>query len=284
MMAMSRYRTFSTSVAHLKSLRFAETIKEASKPPLTESIKVSKPFGVERGTVLNHKSSGFGGLTHELFSSEAKERRQKRLDHDIAHSPFYESKSFNNTKGKIFTPPISFFRSDKSKYFPDFSSSTLTKKSQLFYELLQNKISFVRIYSTVSGEKCADSYFDRDGKNYLKQDYTEMVERYPHAQMIDINIPQSFVKGLFVKLAESNLRAQLPNERHNLYYIVPESLFPYDIKQKLLCDNTCSGYIYLVDHQGRIRWATSGSANDSEVELMWKCLKGLEKEYALLSQ
>lgn len=281
---MSRYRAFSTATIRLKSLRFAETIREASKPPLKESITVSKPFGVAKGTILNKETSSGGGLGYQLFSSEAKERRQKKLDHDLAHSAFYETKSFNNTKGKIFTPPISFFRRDKSKHFPEFVAPTLENKSQLLYDLLKGKVSFVRIFSTVSGETCADSYFKRDGKNYLNGDYNELVGKHPNVQIIDINIPQNIVKGLFVKLSRNSIKSQLPRERYNNYYIVLESLFSYDVKQDLLCDNACSGYIYLVDQMGRLRWATSGTANDSEVELLWKCYRGLEKEHNLLSE
>lgn len=275
-------RAFSgSSQAPFKAPRFTQTLKEASKPPLEKSHVISRPFGLDAPKVVNQKGAQTS-LYLQLFGAEARELRQKRLDHDIAHLPFYESKSFANTNGKIFTPPVSFFRREKAKFFPDFHGTSLDGKSTQFSHLLANKVSIVRIYSTVSGERCSDTYFNVSGEDYLTGGFETFKKEYPMSQIMDLNLPQNRLKRFVVSVSKSNIKRMTPVERHPGYFILPQAVFPFDIKQTLYCDNMCSGYIYILDHQGRIRWATSGYASDEERDLMWKCVRGLEKELRLL--
>ncbi|CAH2353123.1 mitochondrial ATPase complex subunit Atp10p [[Candida] railenensis] len=270
--------------------RIAETLKQAAKPALQHSLSVSKPFGLSEPTLLNplngNSSYDLGSIKDQLFSSDAKERRQKELDHDIAHSPFYESKSFENVGGKIFTPPISFFKRDKSKYFPNFLGDTLIGKNENFGKLLEGKVNIVRIYSTISGDNVSRTYFQSqtgDKSNYLEgSGYEEFKKLHPNTQIIDLNMPQTAVKRFFVNISKGSLKKMIPQERHDDYFILPYKLFPLQVRQELNCDNVCSGYIYLLDQEGRIRWATSGSANEAEYSLMWKCVSGLERELKAL--
>lgn len=254
-----------------KTPRFLNTLKEASKPPLTKPEVISRPFGFdERVTLQNTAPSIFN-----LFSKEGKEQRKRQLDHDIAHSPFYESKSFANTKGKIFSPPISYFKQDRAKYFPSFLATPLLGKAQELYDMLANKVSIIRIFSTLSGETCTKTYvgdyLDREG-------YEELQAKFPNSQIIDLCIPQSKVKSLFVSLGSLSVRRTIPESRLDKYFIIPHGYFDVDTRQILKCDNTCSGYLYVVDEQGKIRWATSGNATESEMEIFFKCLRGLQKE------
>lgn len=285
-MFRAQVRTFSqiSRLLDLKTPRFTKTLQEASKPALTKSQLITRPFGLDSPVLLNQRSGGSNGsIQRKIFGSDAKEERQKQLDHDITHSPFYESKSFTNTNGKIFTPPVSYFKRDKSKYFPNFSGTTLDGQDRTLLGNLEGKVSIVRVYSTVSGEKCTETYFNDGAQNYLTSGYGKFEEEYPMTQIIDVNMPQNWLKGLLVKISKGNIKKLIPQQRHSNYFVVPDKLFLYDIKNKIMCDNMCSGYIYILDHQGRIRWATSGYANAAELSLMWKCVRGLEKELKSLS-
>ncbi|CUM67472.1 uncharacterized protein PRCAT00005169001 [Priceomyces carsonii] len=261
--------------------RFAKTILAASKAPLTKPRTITRPFGYQSPVLLNHRTAdvfSIGWLIRELFGLEAKERRQKKLDHEISHSPFYESKSFLNTNGKIFTPPVSYFKQERAQYFPEFISATLLKKHQSLYELLENKVSVLRIYSTYSGDKCSRTYFETKDGNYLNEKYDKFLSMYPSAQIIDVNVPQSWIKGFLVKIFVGRIKKAVNRERYRKYMILPEHIFSYDVRSKLLCDNMCSGYVYVLDNEGKIRWATSGNADEAEKKQLWKCVLGLEKE------
>ncbi|KAL6450132.1 ATP10 Mitochondrial ATPase complex subunit ATP10 [Candida maltosa Xu316] len=256
--------------------RFMNTYSDTIKPPQEKPTRLSKPV------LLNHKLSdtySFSNIKQELFGDQAKERRQKQLDYDLKHSPIYEAKSFQNTKGKIFTPPISYFKQDKSLYFPDFIAKTLTGGSRSLYEALDDKISIITLSSAVTGEQCVRSYFKVDGKDYYSTDYETFKEEYPKVQIIDINMPQSWIKGFIMNMGKGGLKKSLGDEsRFKNYFILPSHIMSAEIKEKLHCDNQCSGYIYIVDNMGKLRWATSGMATPEDLTLMWKVVKGLQKE------
>lgn len=261
-----------------KTPRFLKTLSESSKPPLTKSHIITKPFGLASPILLNPGHSGQWSLKNELFGGEAKEMRQRQLDHDIKHSPFYESKSFTNTNGKIFTPSSSYFKSDKALYFPNFHAQAIDGTASELHSMFKNKVSLVRVFSAVSGDTCSETYFKTKTHNYLTKDYDKFTQKYPHSQIIDLNIPLGFVKRSMVKLVSGSIKSKLPEDRKDKYFILPDRLIPFDLKQELLCDNSCSGYIYLIDEAGKIRWATSGYSNEKELLTLWKCLRGVEKE------
>lgn len=258
------------------SPRFVTTLKAGAKPALEKSMPITRPFGLDTPILLNRNIGNtytLGNIKNELFSPEAKERRQKKLDYEITHSPFYESRSFRNTNGKIFTPPISYFKLDKAKYFPDFIASTLDSQKKSLFDLLEGKISIIQVYLTVSGQQCVESWFkDFDPSKFL------------NSQRIDVNIPANWLKGFIIGLSKNSIKKTIPEDRWNKYFILPDHIWQYDVREKLLCDNMCSGYLYVVDHNGKIRWATSGSANEDESKLFEKVLKGLQKEIEALEK
>lgn len=260
-----------------KTPRFLKTLSETSKPPITKPGNITRPFGLPAPILLNPPSATKWSLKNDVFGEDAKEMRQRQLDHDIKHSPFYESKSFTNTNGKIFNAPISYFKLDKALYFPNFIAKSLQGTERQIHDMFKDKVSLVRVFSTVSGEQCTESFLKHDEVDYLK-DYEQFISRFPHSQIIDINIPHGWAKSLIVNIVKGSIKRSLPETRRDNYFVVPEKLFSYDIKQELNCDNSCSGYIYLVDQNGKIRWAASGYSDEKEQQLLWKCLNGVSKE------
>lgn len=283
-MNRSVLRSFSTSFVRTKAQpRHRISIQKATKPAQKESVEITSAVGLDSPVLLNHNLSDtykLNNLYHELFSPEAKEARQKKLDYEMEHSPLHDSKSFHNTNGKIFTPPVSYLKPERSKYFPDFYAKTLDGNQRSLYEALGNKISLVNIFSTITGEKCTRSYYKTDDKDYYLKDYNEFIEKNPNVQILDVNIPQNWMKGFILNLSISNLKKMVPPERTNDYFILPDRIFQYTIRQELMCDNQCAGFIYILDPQGRIRWLTSGYANPEELTLMWKVIDKLQEELA----
>lgn len=258
--------------------RFAKTIEGLSKPALLKPEPITRPFGFDSPILLNDATKH---SIKDAFSAQERERRQKEIDYDLKHSPFYDSKSFTNTQGKIFLPPISFFKQDKALYFPNFEAYTLAKNKRKLYDLLANKVTILRLSSAIAGENCINSYVT----DYLSESgYENFKTKYPHAQIVDVNLPQTWIKGLFVSLAKNNLRKMIPPARHDNYFIVPHSLFTGEVKRTLKCDNACSGYLYILDNTGRIRWATSGIADEEETEVLWRTVRALDKEMSSKEQ
>lgn len=244
--------------------RFMTTLKEASKPPLTAPVAVTAPVGYASRPVLSSPHTTTTLFLRNPFSLELREARQVKLDHDLKHSPFYESRSFLNTKGKIFNSPQLLFKSSRALYFPDFFESTLTGNKRLLSDVTsQSAVTVVRVFSAVLGQKSCDTWTTTD---------------YPDTTVVDINVPQTWFKLCLVRLSRSLLKRAVPAPRHPTYFIVPESVFDFRVRQKLLCDNMCLGYIYVLDRESRIRWLASGDAGDTGVNTLHTIVNALRQE------
>ncbi|RLV92375.1 Mitochondrial ATPase complex subunit ATP10 [Spathaspora sp. JA1] len=260
------------------------TISSATQPAQTKSIPITKPFGLDKPILLNHtipekNQYNLSSIWYNLTSVESRAERSKKIDYDIKHSALFDAKSFNNVNGKIFTPPIAYFKSTYSKYFPDFIAPTLTKKNLSLYDVLEEKnISIVNVFSTVAGQQCINSYYQVENKDLYAKDFRSFQEMYPNCQIIDINIPQSWLKGFLLNLSINNLKKMIHSSRFDKYFILSDQIFKYEVRDSLLCSNSCSGYIYVLDKKGRIRWATSGYSTEEDLKLMWKVIKGLNSE------
>ncbi|EGW33911.1 uncharacterized protein SPAPADRAFT_59285 [Spathaspora passalidarum NRRL Y-27907] len=258
------------------------TVASATQAAQTKSIPITKPFGLDKPVLLNHtipeNQYNLSSIWHNITSVEGRARRQKQLDYDIKHSALFDAKSFNNVQGKIFTPPPAYFKSQYSKYFPDFIAQTLGGKNLSLYDVLEKKVSIVNLFSTVTGQQCVNSYYKVEGKDLYAKDYSSFQETYPNCQIIDINVPQSWLKGFLLNLSINNLKKMIPQSRYDRYFILPDQIFQYEVRDSLLCSNSCSGYIYVLDSKGRVRWATSGYSTEEDLKLMWKVVKGLNNE------
>lgn len=264
-------RMFSTlQPIHSKFPRILNTVKAVTDPPLSKPGVVSRPFGYEAVTTLKSKHVPIT----KLLTAEGRELRRRQIDYDLGHSPFYESKSFSNTKGKIFKPPISYFKQEKAKYFPNLKATLLLGQELELLNLFQGKVSLVRIFSTVSGYNCTKTYLD---DSLAKKGYVEFQQKYPHTQIIDLCVPESWLKGLITKLAAGSIRKTLPRERYDTYFLLPYGLLDWEARRTLKCDIKCGGYLYLVDEQAKIRWATSGNATSDESDTLWRAVNSLDK-------
>lgn len=260
----SSLRQLSTSSRRFEP-GFISTLNEAAKPPLTASISVTRPIGYSLPRLLNpSKPFTLLGFYASLMLPEARLFRQRKLDHDVRHSPFYESKSFNNTNGKIFLSPPSYFQAARALYFPDFSSRTLDS-TRCISEVFPGKVLVVKVYSTILGANCTELYVSK-------------LELVPAVQIVDINVPENWAKLATVYILIPSLRKSIPLDRHDLFFVVSPKVFNFEVRQKLLCDNTCGGYIYVVDGQGKIRWAASGNASAKDQQELQRIVNAIKAE------
>lgn len=199
--------------------------------------------------------------------------RRKELTHEISKSQYEDVYKFRDTAGKMFVAPSAYFRADKALYMPNFVGRTLLENEldkKATTAVLANKISIVRIFTSLTGEKHTNSYF-YDGENP-----ENVVEN--GFQMVDINIPDNFATELLVRWHASKIRKQIPDPaRHGRYFIARKGVTK-SMKEAINIENKYSGYIYLVDGDCKIRWAACGNASDEERSALWRFVAALQKE------
>jgi ATPase complex subunit ATP10 len=85
------------------------------------------------------------------------------------------------------------------------------------------------------------------------------------AQVVRINVETNWFKALLIRLFSGSLRRKLGRENWGRYFLVRRGLTD-EIRGAIGAVNGSVGYVYLVDAEGRIRWATSGSPAEGEIE------------------
>lgn len=255
---------------------FLKTLTEASKAPLKASLTISRPIGLPEPKVFGSQFS----IT-KYFSPEARDQRRQQINYDLKHSQVYEYKSYTNTNGKIFRSPVSFFKGEKSLYFPNFIEKNINGERIEFFKALAGKVNVIRVFQSVAGANATETYFKSGELDYLTKNYKDFVQKFPKVQLIDLNIPLDSLKNTILNMSKSNIKKSVPEERQLGYFILPHSVFNHEVRENLLCDNNYGGYIYVVDEQGRIRWCTSGNSDEADVKLFHKVLMGLSKEISV---
>ncbi|KAK9451839.1 ATP10 protein-domain-containing protein [Limtongia smithiae] len=197
--------------------------------------------------------------------------RRKEMVAQMQTSYFQDMRDFGRTHGKDWVAPRMYFRADRALYMPNFVGSTLS--SGMRNEVgttaaLKGKVSVVKLYCSLSGEKQVATYFsspekrDHNGDGY---------------QVVDITVPESFAKRWISKMFASQTRARVGPERYGLFFYArmpPQQ----QVSQAIGFSNKFSGYVYIVDAECKIRWAASGSASAEEAESLERCLKGVVAE------
>lgn len=93
------------------------------------------------------------------------------------------------------------------------------------------------------------------------------------AQIVRVNVEEDMLKAWLVRLFAGSMRRKIGRENWDRYFVVRRGITD-EIRESIGVLNSKVGYTYLVDHECRIRWAASGSADPGEREGL---VKGMER-------
>ncbi|KAH3669176.1 hypothetical protein WICMUC_005015 [Wickerhamomyces mucosus] len=280
-------RSFSTAT-NLKFIGKLNKQLAATRPKEHVVTTLNKPIGFQEPPKVTDNNGDQRSISQkfkDFLNREKNKERQKELEKEISKSGMYDIYTYRKTNGKLFLSPPAYWKAEKSLYFPNFFGETLeTSKSISTTPLLKGKVSVIRVYTSQIGEKSSQSFFRfPDHTDYLNpKGYDQFLEKYSNSQIIDINVTENALKALFIQISKSGLRKLNHPSRYNKYFIVPRKTLSLDLREAIHCDNTYGGFIYVLDHEGRIRWVSCGEATDNERNLLWRTVRGLEKEYLAL--
>jgi ATPase complex subunit ATP10 len=204
----------------------------------------------------------------DLFNYEKNLERRKEIEYEFTKG-LSQVHAFRRSSGKFWDSPGSYFRADKALYMPNFWGTVLgSGEKSGTTSVLKGKISVVRAFSVLTGENQSASYFDQNPNTLVHKDF----------QIVDINLPDSFVKELIVKMFTWNIKKQVPDlDRQSRYFICRKGV-TRSLRQSIMADNQYGGYIYLVDRNCKIRWAASGDATPQDKINLRKFIDAVAKE------
>lgn len=203
----------------------------------------------------------------DVLSSEQNREQRKQLMKEISMSYWSDFQAMKYHQGKTWIAPKYLFEKDKALYIANFSGTTLSNITANTTSLIESSpASLVGIFSSKSGENHVKSFLS-----------LELQQAVPKMQFIDINLQESLLKSMLVRLFSSNIKRQIPKEQHSKYFFV--SKLSNNIKENMKILNRYVGYIYLVDNQCKIRWAGCGNATEEEKKYLITCSQKLLEEY-----
>ncbi|XRM41434.1 Mitochondrial ATPase complex subunit atp10 [Aspergillus tubingensis] len=211
--------------------------------------------------------------------------RRKELTRQVAKPYFREWSNMRYHEGKTFMSNPRLFKRDKALYFPNMHGITLAspKEPQNTTTLFRGKITIVNLFSSVWAESQVVTFTGKEQNPGLWEAIASEGEGM--VQKVDINLEENALKAGLVKMFMWRMRAKLPEEQHERYFLVRKGLDD-GLKESIGMLNSKVGYVYLLDENCRIRWAGSGPAETVELEALNNGVRKLvqEKKVSLQSE
>ncbi|GMM37224.1 Atp10 protein [Saccharomycopsis crataegensis] len=317
-MSKSLSRPSSMNVTNMISRRcFSTTMQPGLLKALGSTLKNTSPKNFEKKEVIKpvgqaQKPSSTDGIDTRSFkqrrtdwmNNDNRLKRKENLEKEFATSGMYDMFIFRKTGGKVFISPRSYFKKEKSLYFPNFIADENLEKGKNIstYDVFTNsgandKFSIVRIFTTAIGQNFTKKYFDinkfsdlslknkeaSDGaKNYLQSNETfqQLKTNYPNLQIVNVTLYDNFFKKwIFKTFASKAIKKNVSDPEYlKNFLILNKKYIDVPTKESINYLNGITGYIYIIDNEGKIRWLSCGDPEESDIQTLWKTVQGLQLE------
>lgn len=219
------------------------TTESSEAPP----VDLNRPIGFPSPPTSVPLPPSFRQRTRDLLSTP---NQHKQILEEEGGSYWADFHAMRVNNGKQWIAPKHLFKAEKSLYFPNLRGRTLTSDDAELLPLF-NKPSLIRVYSATSGEEHIHKLGDESG-----------------LQIIDINIQTNAIKYALLKLFLGRIKALIEPHRHDRYFILGSG---WERRLKIIgATNAYVGYAYLLDKEGKIRWASCGRLTEDERETLHK--------------
>lgn len=172
------------------------------------------------------------------------------------------------SKGKMWIANSRLWKKDMSLWFPNFWGRDLEGERANSMVLLKGRVNVVAIYSRMWAERQMETFVDEEVMSIIR-------ESGGRAQLLELNVEE----GRLFRGVLWAFRGSIREKRKEAWqrYLLLSSIKD-DVREILGLMNHKAGYVYLVDEEGKIRWAGSGDALAAEKEALVGGLKRLIEE------
>lgn len=214
---------------------------------------------------------------HKMVDKEAIKKEKDRLKDELSRGYFADISEIQKNRGKIapanktLIPSVAAVKfPDIVAYFSDGSSLKLPLSEQNLNSYNTEIIpsaSLVCLSFRASSQRMAESW---------SLPFLEASDASTNVQVYEVSFIESWLlslnpmKSIFLKIARSS-----SNPLRRFAYSFGDH---YDLRKKLQIPNLLTGYIFLLDRHGRIRWQGFGSATPEEVSSLVSCTSLLFEE------
>lgn len=174
------------------------------------------------------------------------------------------------------------FKHDRALYFPNMHGTTLAspKVPKDTTTIMRGRVSVINLFSSLWAESQVATFTGAKQNPELQEALRSGGDL---AQKVDINMEDNSLKAWLVRMFTWKMKRELPKKQHERYFLVQKGITE-GVRESIAMMNGKVGYVYLVDHNCRIRWAGSGPAEKDELEALNKGVRKLIEERRMTSE
>lgn len=254
---------------------YGKRTDEFTPRPLSRPIGMSQPPQIGENSGVDFRS--LQQRRDDFVNYEKHLKRREQLKQKMAKPYFREWTNMQFHKGKTFLAPPRPFKGDLSLYFPNLVGQTLSKEIRTPQDTtptLAGRATVVSMFSSMWAGNQAGTFVSKEANPALHE---VLAASGGKAQLVQINVEENSLKAALIQLFMGSLRKRIGEANWDKYFIVRKGLTD-EICESIGVLNSKVGYIYLVDHNCRIRWAGSGPSEPDEREGLVKGLQRLLDE------
>ncbi|GAB4821697.1 hypothetical protein N2152v2_008743 [Parachlorella kessleri] len=214
----------------------------------------------------------------QVFSKEKRDERRKKLKEEMERGYFDDFKDFRDRKGKVFLASERLMPASQARLFPQIQVLQPDGTKACFP---QPAISGGGSSSSSGGGSPGESAslvciaFRAGAQEMLEAWAVPFSQRFqgkPGIRVIELSLVESVVMSVW-PFKQAILRGG--SKGQGKYQLPVEYLYHFGeteaLRAALHMTNRLTGYVYLVDGQGRVRWQGSGSPGQEELQHLLRC-------------
>eukprot|EP00040_Diaphanoeca_grandis_P023468 m.127619 g.127619 ORF g.127619 m.127619 type:complete len:276 (+) comp29288_c0_seq2:345-1172(+) len=210
---------------------------------------------------IRYKSKSFIRRIFGIKDEEEAERqadlrsKRKTITKNFRKGFWGDVKEIDQTQGKTSIAPETLTKADEAELFPTMKCTAMSGRPLVLPKNWHGKVTLVTVGFRDYARPMLDTY-----RNHFLQTFPED----PMCQVYEVWIVERLVFRFMAKMFETNLKKITPVEYQDqtVYYSGSDA---ETLKQDLEVSNPVTGYVFLVDKRGRIRWQAHGPPTPEEL-------------------
>ncbi|KAG0608330.1 hypothetical protein M758_8G097200 [Ceratodon purpureus] len=210
-----------------------------------------------------------------VFSKEARAKEKARLEDELNRGYFDDFREMKKTGGKIAIASTSLTPVAGSPKFPSLEVC-IPKGATLTLPLENFNATLVCIAFRASAQPMVLSWSSPFAQKFSVSTLCDSVQVFEVSVIESTLLALWPIKWLLLRMVRRSQSVDGVNElERKVVYAFGDA---YEFRKVLGIPNLLSGYAFLLDRRGRVRWRASGMATKEELESMTTCTTRLLQE------